>query len=114
MNPAVEGNRVVMQMPIVVQVVGAPVACAGGVKETWRDVANWAAGQLAARYGAAVRLDYWDLFDPGCPQLPPSAQLPVVLVNGEVVSSGTKLSLPDLCRWLEGLGLRRPLVSLKI
>ena len=96
-----------MEAEIVVQIIGAAVACAGGVKETWRDVANWAAGQLAARYGAAVRLDYWDLFDPAGPALPSGAQLPVVLVNGEVVSSGTKISMPALCGRLEGLGLRR-------
>jgi disulfide oxidoreductase YuzD len=96
-----------METAIIVQVIGAPVACAEGVRETWRDVANWAAGQLAARYGAAVRLDYLDLFDPACPALATGAQLPVVLVNGEVLSSGAKISMPALCRRLEGLGLRR-------
>ena len=81
------------------------MACAEGVKETWRGVAAWAASELAARYGPAVRLQYFDLFDPACPALPPEAQLPVALVNGAVLSSGTKLSMPALSRRLEGLGL---------
>lgn len=87
----------------VVQIIGAPVACAEGVKETWRDVAAWAAGQLASRFGAAVRVDYLDLFDPACPPLPDGAQLPLVLVNGQVVSSGGKVSVPAIRRHLEGL-----------
>jgi hypothetical protein len=107
MNPAIEGNTVVMEMPIVVQVVGAPVACVGGVKETWRDVANWAGAQLAVRFGEAVRIEYFDLLEPACPSLPPDAQLPLVLVDGEVLSSGGKLSIPALCHRLEELGLRR-------
>jgi hypothetical protein len=28
-----------LMTPLTVQIVGAPVACAEGVKETWRDVA---------------------------------------------------------------------------
>jgi len=91
--------------PARVQVIGAPVACAEGVKETWRELAAWAARQLAVRYGPAVRLEYVDLFDPACPALPAGATLPVVLVNGEVLSSGTKLSMPALRRRLEALGL---------
>jgi len=91
---------------VIVQVVGAPVACGEGVRETWRDVAAWAAGQLAARYGAAVRLDYLDMFDPACPPLPPGAQLPIVLINGEELSSGGKVSVPAIRRRLERLGLR--------
>jgi hypothetical protein len=96
-----------METAIVVQVIGAPVACAQGVEETWRDVANWAAGQPPARYGAAVHVDYLDLFDLACPALSPGAQLPVVLVNGELLRSGSKISMPALCHRLEALGLRR-------
>lgn len=88
-----------------VQIIGAPVACAEGVKETWRDVAGWAAGQLASRFGEAVRVEYLDLFDPACPPLPEGSQLPLVLVNGQVVSSGGKVSVPAIRRHLESLGL---------
>jgi len=95
-----------MTMPIVVHIIGAPVACAEGMKDTWREVAAWAAGKLAARFSGSVRVDYFDLFDPARPPLPPGAQLPLVLVNGEVLSGGGKISVPAIRRRLEALGLR--------
>lgn len=94
-----------MKASATVHIVGAPVACADGVKDTWRDVAEWAAGQLTARFSGSVRVDYFDLFDPACPPLPSGAQLPLVLVNGEVLSSGGKISVPAIRRQLEALGL---------
>lgn len=92
-----------MNTPATVYIVGAPVACADGVKETWRQVAQWAARQLKVRYGTAVTVTYFDLFDPTCPPLPADAQLPLVLVNGEMVSSGGKISLPLICRRVEAV-----------
>ena len=86
--------------------MGAPVACADGVKDTWRDVAEWAAGQLTARFGPVVQVEYFDLFDPACPTLPPGAQLPIVLVNGEVISSGGKISVPAIRKYLEASGMK--------
>lgn len=94
-----------MEPPVVVQIIGAPVACAEGVKDTWREVAAWAAGQLAGRFGEAIRVEYFNLFDPACPPLPPGAQLPLVLVNGETLSSGGKVSVPAIRRRLEALGI---------
>ncbi len=88
-----------------VQIIGAPVACADGVKETWREVAEWAAGQLTARFGEAVRVQYFDLSDPACPPLPPGAQLPLVLVDGEALTSGGKISIPAIRRRLEARGV---------
>jgi hypothetical protein len=94
-----------MNAPIVVEIVGAPVACADGVKDTWREIAAWAAGQLRAQFGEAVRVDYYDLFDPACPRLPPDAQLPLVLINGEVLSRGGKIAIPAIRRRVEALGV---------
>ena len=94
-----------MHAPVDVQIVGAPVACAEGVKDTWREVADWAAGQLYARYGSAVRVVYYDLFDPECPPLPANGQLPLILVGGELLSSGSKISIPAIRRHLEGMGV---------
>ena len=94
-----------MSAPVVVQIVGAPVACATGVQETWREVAAWTAGQLRGHFGDAVRVDYYDLFDPACPALPPDAQLPLVLINGEVLSSGGKIAIPAIRRRVEALGV---------
>lgn len=95
-----------MNSPIAIQIVGAPVACTEGVKDMWREVATWAAGQMAARFGETVKVEYFDLFDPACPPLPPGAQLPLVLVSGEVLSNGGKISVPAIRRRLETLGLR--------
>jgi hypothetical protein len=92
--------------PIVVQIVGAPVACADGVKDTWPDVAKHAADQLRTRFGDTVQLQYFDLFDPTCPALPAGAQLPLVLIEGEVLSSGGKISVPAIRKRIEALGVR--------
>ena len=94
-----------MSSETVVQVIGAPVVCARGTREAWREAAVLVGSQLAARFGRALRVDYFDLFDPSCPPLPPEAQLPVVLVNGELLSSGGKISVPAISKRLEVLGL---------
>jgi disulfide oxidoreductase YuzD len=94
-----------MTNPVSVQIVGTPVACATGVQETWRDVAAWVGQQVTGRFGDAVTVTYYDLFDPTAPTLPAEAQLPLVLVNGEVLSSGGKISVPAIRRRLEALGL---------
>ena len=87
----------------IVQIIGAPVACAGGAKETWREIATLASDQLRRRFGEVVRVEYFDLFDPACPSLPPGSQLPLVLINGELFSSGGKISIPAIRKQLEML-----------
>ena len=84
-----------------VAIVGAPVSCGNEVKDTWRELARWVAAQLRRRYGDSVRVEYHDLFDPECPPLPPDAQLPLVMVNGEVLTSGGELSLPLIRRAID-------------
>ncbi len=95
-----------MSEPASIQIIGSPVACAEGVKETWRDLAGWMGGKLRARYGTAVSITYYDLFDSDCPPLPPDTQLPLVLVNGDVVTSGGKLSMPVIRQHLDALGVQ--------
>jgi hypothetical protein len=90
---------------LMVHIVGAPVACAEGVKDTWRDVAQHAADQVRARFGDSVQVRYFDLFDPDCPALPSGAQLPLVIIEGEVLSSGGKISVPAIRKRLEALGV---------
>lgn len=90
-----------MSQSVLVQIIGAPIACAEGVKDTWRDVAHWAAGQLKARFGEGVEVKYYDLFDADCPSMPAGAQLPLVLVNGEILSSGGKIAVPVIRRKIE-------------
>ena len=83
-----------MSKVVSVRMVGAPIACEGGVKDSWRDTAKWAEGQLRARFGDAVKVQYYDLFDADCPSMPANAQLPLVYVDDEVVISGGKISIP--------------------
>jgi disulfide oxidoreductase YuzD len=96
-----------MKSLAVVQIVSAPTACAEGITDSWRKTAAWVSGQLAAKYGESVQVDYYDLFDPGCPRLPPETKLPLVLVNGEVLSSGEKISIPSIRKRVESLGIQR-------
>ena len=86
---------------VIVQIIGAPIACKEGVKDTWRETAIWVGGQLRQRFTEAVLVQYFDLFDPACPSLPTNAQLPVVFVAGEVLSSGGKISVPALRKKIE-------------
>jgi len=95
-----------MDSPAVVQIIGAPIFCKEGVKDSWREVAEWAAGQLEARFGEAVQVKYFDLFDPNCPPIPTGAQLPLVLVNNEVLINGGKISVPIIRKRLQELGLQ--------
>lgn len=92
-----------MSMPVRVHIIGAPVACKDGVKDTWRDVAEWAGQQLQQRFGEAAQVQYFDLFDAACPPVPPGVELPLVLVNGEVLTSGGKISVPAIRRKIEAI-----------
>ena len=83
-----------MSKLVLVQIVGAPIACKDGVKDSWREVSAWAAGQLKRYFGDDVQVKYYDLFDADCPPVPTGLQLPLVLVNNETVISGGKISIP--------------------
>ena len=93
---------------IIVQIIGAPIACKDGINDSWREVAKWAAGQLKGHFGEAVDAHYFDLFDADCPPMSAGAQLPLVMVAGEVVSSGDKISVPVLRRKIESMMRERP------
>jgi disulfide oxidoreductase YuzD len=94
-----------MVMPIHVEIIGAPVSCGAEVKDTWRELSGWIAGQLRWRYGDAVQVEYHDLFDVGSPTVPAGTSLPLILINGEVLANGGKLSLPLIRRAVEALGV---------
>lgn len=83
-----------MNKPVLVQIVGAPIACKEGVNDSWREVSAWAAGQLRTYFGETVQVKYYDLFDADCPSVPNGSQLPLVLVDNEAVISGGKISIP--------------------
>jgi hypothetical protein len=92
---------------VIVQIIGAPIACKDGVKDSWREVAKWAADQIKAHFGEAVDVHYFDLFDADCPTMPINAQLPLVIVEGEVLSSGGKISIPAIRRKVESIMEKR-------
>ena len=97
-----------MSKSVLVQIIGAKIACAEGVKDSWREVAGWVARQLRNHFGDEVSVQYFDLLDSTCPPLPPDAQLPLVLVNGEVLSSGGKISVPMIRKHLDLLRVESP------
>lgn len=90
-----------MTAPMTVKIIGAPIACADGTKDAWREVASWTKSQLQARFGNRVQVNYFDLFDPQCPTLPENAQLPVVFINDALISSGEKISIPVIRKHIE-------------
>ena len=90
-------------MSILVQIIGVPIACKEGMKDSWREVAKWAIGQLKGHLGEVVDTHYFDLFDADCPPMPVNAQLPLVMIEGEVVSSGGKISVPDIRRKIKSI-----------
>ncbi len=103
-----------MEDPIAVRIFGAPTAdCEAGVTDTWQKMAAWARGQLLGRFGARVSVEYYDLFSPEMDRFPEVTALvssgrgavPLVLVDGEVLSSGDKISVPAIRRQLETMGL---------
>jgi hypothetical protein len=94
-----------MDGPAVVQIIGAPIACADGVKDSWREMAEYVSGKFEVQYGDLVEVVYFDLFDPACPALPPNAQLPLVIINNNVLTSGDKISMPAIRKRLLELGI---------
>ena len=83
-----------MSKPVLVQIVGAPIACEEGTKDSWREASVWATGQLKRQFGDDVQVKYYDLFDADCPPIPTGSRLPFVLVDNEAVISGGKISIP--------------------
>ena len=86
-----------------IEIIGSPIACKDGIKETWRDVADWTAGQLKSHYGDQVRVRYYDLFEPNLPAIPVYGALPIVLIDGLVISRGTKISIPLIRKKIQEL-----------
>mgnify|MGYP005837158131 CR=1 FL=1 len=103
-----------MDHPIPVRIFGLPTACATGVTDAWRQAAAWARRQLTARFGQQVSVEYYDLFSAEMDRFPEvlalvaagQGQVPLVFVDGELLSSGGKVSVPDIRRRLEAMGLK--------
>lgn len=87
-----------MSRQVLVQIIGSQIACSEGLKDSWRELADYTRRQLELRFNSGCRVEYFDLFDPGCPQMPADAQLPFVLIDGKMFSSGGKLNIPAIGR----------------
>ena len=94
-----------MSRPVIVQIIGAPIACKEGVKDSWREMAEYVSGKFKNQFGDSVEVVYFDLFDPACPALPPNVQLPLVLVNNEILTNGEKISMPAIRQRLQEMGV---------
>jgi len=92
-------------MAVTVEIVGVPVACGDGIKDSWREIAAWVSRELERAFGEAVRVQYHDLFEAWCPILPAGAKLPIVLIDGEPITVGEKLSLPLIRKALISRGV---------
>jgi len=100
---------------IAVRIFGVSTACATGVTDAWRQAASWARTQLTGRFGQQVSVEYYDLFSPEMDRFPEvmavvsagQGQVPLVFVDEELLSSGGKISVTDIRRRLESLGLER-------
>ena len=88
-----------------IQITGSLIACSQGVRDDWRDLAEWLRSKMTALYGDQVAVKYFDIFDPDCPSLPPDAKLPVVKINEEVLSMGGKISMTLIRKKIESLGI---------
>ena len=85
-----------------VQIIGTQIACSEGLKDTWRELAAYVKSQLSVRFQNQVEVEYFDLFDKKCPHFPANAQIPIVIIDGELFSSGGKIAIPRLRTYLDG------------
>jgi len=87
-----------MSRQVLVQIIGSQIACSEGLKDSWRELADYTRRQLELRFNGTCQVEYFDLFDPACPPLPAEAQLPFVIIAGQKFSSGGKLNIPALSK----------------
>ena len=99
-----------MNDSVVVRIFGVPMACSKGVVDAWRNVANQASGQLARRFGDRVTVEYYDLMSADMDRFPEvlakvsaGAQVPLVIVGDDLLSSGGKVSVPAIAKHLSSL-----------
>lgn len=103
-----------IDLPVRVRIVGVLGACAKGISEPWREIAQWAAKQLAARFGDQVVVEYYDLFSAEMDRFPAALALvqqsdlgmPLVFVGDRLLSAGGKVSVPAIRQAIASLGLQ--------
>ena len=103
-----------MDQRVTVRIFGTLTACRDGTGDAWRDTAAFARRALSRRFGDQVAVEYYDLFSPEMDRFPEvvalvaagQGQVPLVFVDGELLSTGGKVSVPDIRRRLEAMGLK--------
>jgi len=95
---------------ITVRIFGVPMACSEGITDVWRNVTNQARGQLVRRFGDRIVEEYYDLMSPDMDRFPEvladisaGAQVPLVYVDGELLSQGGKISVPSIAKRISSL-----------
>ncbi len=78
---------------ITVEIIGAKIACSQGLRDDWRNLAEWIGSKFDILYNGRVITIYYDLFDENHPLLPENAKLPVVIVDHEIFSMGGKIAM---------------------
>ncbi len=86
-------------------IIGSLIACSEGMRDDWRDIANWLSDKLKIQYGSQVNVTYFDLFDSEVPALPADAKLPVIIINGSIFSMGEKISVMKIKKEIQSLGI---------
>lgn len=105
-------------MTCAVLIVGLPSAATCPPEKTWRAAAGFVAQRLDARFGDEATVAYVDLFSPEMGAHPDveariatdGLDMPLVMVDGAVVSAGGKLNVSAIERAvaaaLEGVAAR--------
>lgn len=98
----------------IVRIFGMPVAgCKPG--KSWQDAANFTKYQLRSKFGDYVDVEYIDFLPPKWKEFPEiidlinkkKAKIPIVVVNNEVISTGGKINISKIEKYLLNLGVKK-------
>ncbi|MFB0546306.1 MAG: hypothetical protein ACETWB_05300 [Anaerolineae bacterium] len=100
--------------PVIVRIFGMPTASDCGPADAWREITDLVRQTLVGRFGGQVVVEYHDLFSPEMAEFPEilelvkreEGHLPLVRVDDRLLSSGGKVSIPQIRRYLEAKGAK--------
>jgi len=97
-----------------VKIFGVPVAgCKSG--KSWQDAAAFAKNLLTLKFGNQVEVEYIEFLPPKWKEFPKiidlinkgKAKIPIIVVNDEVLSTGGKVNISQIERYLINIGLKK-------
>lgn len=97
-----------------VRIFGVPVAgCKPG--KSWQDAANFAKNWLSSRFGKQVEVEYVEFLPCRWKDFPEvielinkeKAKIPIITVNDEVISTGGKVNISQIEKYLLDIGLKK-------